>query len=181
MMSDEAVKKGSGFWRVVWRLFLGACVLVAAVWVGGFVLTLVMEHRYEREIEKIRVAGEPVTFKEFWEDLPEISEQENAARYYEAALSLMVWDPNILEVMGDFSDGFKEFPAAELAPEDRREIERYLEENSPAYDWADQAAKMPRCQCSHGVGGRISSDSYNYRKLLKLTDFMPRGVFPGGE
>ncbi|MBN2378029.1 MAG: hypothetical protein JXD22_16650 [Sedimentisphaerales bacterium] len=172
MKNDEEVKKGLGFWRVVWRLFLGACVLIAVAWVSGFVLTAVMEHRYEREIEKIRAAGEPVTFKELWEDLPEISEQENAARYYEAALSLMVWDDGTGDVLDILNDCFKALPAEELASADHKILERYLEENSLAFDMVDQAAKMSRCQFSSGVGYSVDvgySHSFSKaRKLIKL-------------
>ena len=172
-MCKSDKKKKSTFKKI---RSIAICVLLAVI-VGGFILSLVMEHRFEREIEKIEAAGEPVTFDEMWEGLPEISERENAARYYKAALSLMIRRYLEYDLINTVVYGYVNFPEVELTQEKMKMIENHLEENLLAFDLVDQAAQIPAClYCTRleNSDDFYSRDLGKGRHLIKLLSLRTR-------
>ena len=132
------------------------CVLLVVV-TGYFVLSLVMEYKFEREIEKIQEMGEPVTFDELWGDLPYSKRQENALQYYNAAFSLLIWRTDHAT------------PMEIIIQQDKEELEKCLEENSLVFEMADQAAKISHCQFSREMKKATLDDTSSLSGARLLT------------
>ena len=88
-MEDEMKKKSQLGRKILRRLgyTLGIVIVLGGlVWV---VWNHLATKKLGSEIDKIRAAGEPLTYKDLIEGIPKIEEKENAGRYYAAALELV--------------------------------------------------------------------------------------------
>jgi L-rhamnose mutarotase len=141
--------------RPLWRRILRGMGITAAVLIAVGVLVwsiwnYTATKSLRNELAKIRAAGEPLTFKELKEGLPEINEEENAGRYYAAALELQIRKA-ISEV---FSDDFYEYLRVPDDQKDKTVLEkvgRILEANRDVLELLDRAASMPQQDWDNGI------------------------------
>ena len=89
-MESEKKKKRPLWRRILRGMGITAAVLIAVVVLVWSIWNYTATKSLRNELAKIRAAGEPLTFKELKEGLPEIDEEENAGRYYAAALELQI-------------------------------------------------------------------------------------------
>ena len=148
---ESEKKKNRPLWRRILRgIGITAAVLIAVVVLVWSIWNYTATKSLRNELAKIRAAGEPLTFKELKEGLPEIDEEENAGRYYAAALELQIRKA-ISEV---FSDDFYEYFRVPDDQKDKTVLEkvgRILEANRDVLELLDRAANMPQCDWDSGI------------------------------
>ncbi len=149
-MESEKNKKRPLWRRILRGIGITMAVLIAVVVLVWSIWNYTATKSLRNELAKIRAAGEPLTFEELKDGLPEIDEEENAGRYYAAALELQIGKA-ISEV---FSDDFYEYLRVPDDQKDKTVLEkvgRILEANRDVLELLDRAASMPQCDWDSGI------------------------------
>ncbi|MCK5269137.1 MAG: hypothetical protein KAJ46_00075 [Sedimentisphaerales bacterium] len=148
-MEPEQKKKRPLWRRILRGMGITAAVLIAVVVLVWSIWNYTATKSLRNELAKIRAAGEPLTFKELKEGLPEIDEEENAGRYYAAAMELQMRKA-FLEVSDEFYEYFH-------APDDKKDetvlekVGKALEANREVLELLDRAANMPQHDLDCGI------------------------------
>ena len=144
-MEEEMKKK-----RQIGRKILSHLVYTLAILIVlGVLVWVVWNHiatrNLCREIDKIRAAGEPLTFKDLVEGIPKIEEKDNAGRYYAAALELLDEEESN-KVHEEFIDNYIHAPEKDRDKKILDQAGKFLQENEEVINLLDKAAEMPACQ-----------------------------------
>lgn len=173
-------------WRRVLKWTLRVVLaLVVVAGVGWGIFSYVSSRALEAEIAKLRAAGQPLTFAEWEKSLPKVSEADDAAPFYRAALALRrrSTDDRVYELID-----WVKADAAQLAASgpSAAEFERVLAENALALEMADRGSALPQCAydfgLANGVGAvlpQLSSARSLCRLLYLRTMWLARQGKPG--
>ncbi len=96
----------------------------------------------QAELDKIKVAGEPMTLEEIIP--PEVPDEENAALLYQRAFEELSWSEGDVNILGNLGRSIAEPPRSE-APS-MATIERIVANNTTALALLENAAKRPECR-----------------------------------
>ncbi len=184
--SSEAPKPRKPLWRRILKWTIRAAVaLIVLLAVAWGIFSYVSSRALEAEIAKLRAAGQPLTFAEWEKSLPKVSEADDAAPFYRAALALRrrSADDRLYEliewVKADTAQLVASGPSA-------AEFEQVLAENALALEMADRGSALPQCAydfgLANGVGAvlpQLSSARSLCRLLYLRTMWLARQGKPG--
>ncbi len=142
-MEPEKKKKRPLWRRILRGMGITAAVLIAVVVLVWSIWNYTATKSLRNELARIRAAGEPLTFKELKEGLPEIDEKENAGRYYAAALELQICS----SISSAYDDLREKYLIASESQKDKAILDKVgeaLEANREVLELLDRAANMPQ-------------------------------------
>ncbi len=147
--------------RIARRLGIVLGMLGVIAFTANVIWGYVETRRLNAEIAAIKAAGEPLTFRDLDAGWPEVSEEDDAGPFYEAALALVrgrtaseLWD-----AYEAYGNALRKSPTSRPASDVTQRIERHLADNALALDMLDRGAERPACgfkigvQC--GIGGSL--------------------------
>ena len=159
-------------WRRVlkWTLRTIVAVIVLAIiaWTAADYLAA---RELNREVEKIRAAGEPTTFEALARRRPQVAEAEDAARFYGAAL-LLQEDVERMEQMSAWIRGAWLKPIPMTQKEVMQATQEILDHNSLALQMVDRGAALPACAMDMGMQYGVNAAIAKFgpaRNLARLT------------
>jgi hypothetical protein len=150
-MNEAMNKKQPLSW---WRRILLAVVLIAMAVLALLILTdYLMERQLGDEIIKISQAGEPITFLDLQANLNQSSTGEDAARYYEEALSNIPSGDleNLSRVNTFYRKSIVSLPANQFPSEINERITQNLAKLQPVLEKFDKAGTLPLLQFDMGI------------------------------
>ncbi len=165
-MNEQSDERANAFrirkplWRRVlkWTIRVVVAVVVVAA-VGWGIFSYVSAKVLEAEIDKLRAAGQPMTFAEWEKSRPKVAEADDAAPFYKAALALRrrPTDTDVAELGNRLRDpSNREGP---LPGDLVGEIEQVLGDNALALEMVDRGSALPQCAydfgLSAGIGGML--------------------------
>ncbi len=89
-MNEEILVKKPLWRRILKKLIIVSVFLIVLIILVMSVWNYTASRALKKEISQIRNAGQPVTFEDLEARLPAVSDQDNAARFYQAGMALMV-------------------------------------------------------------------------------------------
>jgi hypothetical protein len=137
--------------RIVRKIVLAVIGLVLLAIVVLSVWNYIESKQLNEEIAKIRATGEPVTFEELKARLPPINEAQNAARYYEAGMSLLLQPKDITNCREELRKALETCPTSQPAEELLKQTDRLLADNRETLEMFDKGAALPACRFDPGV------------------------------
>ena len=145
-MDDSVKKRKSIWWHVVRILSIVGSICIIGV-VGIIIFNLVTRSKLRAEIHKIRAAGEPTSYKELKDVLPEVVEKDNAAPLYSAGLVLMrhMESEKFIEVTRACDGSCEEHPGKKSESEVMKAFGELLEDNQEAISFFERGADLPEC------------------------------------
>jgi hypothetical protein len=136
----------------LWRRFLRYLIRDTAL---ALVVVLVVfaswdyasARRLRAEIDRIRAAGEPISFGDLGGSSPKIPDAENAGRLYEAAMALAsrVDNDRLDRLRRQYLDVAAVWPREAPSHSLEEEAELFLKEHRRAIEFCHQAASVDKC------------------------------------
>jgi hypothetical protein len=147
-------------WRriVKWILCIAVTLIVLLV-VAWSTWNYLATRDLQAEVQKIRAAGEPVTFAQLAEQRPKPSEDQDAAPYYGAALLLQRNSEQLWDALAKCHE-IAEDRQAELPADLVASIQDLLAQNGLALEMIDRGGALPACDfdigVEHGIGSALA-------------------------
>jgi len=133
-------------WRKLWR---PAAILLAALIIAHLVLNVIAGRRLERELNRLRAEGAPLTLAEAAP--PAVPDSENAALLYTRAFRGFGWprasedeDHELVARFLSTVNGIEDYPPG-IAPT-MAEVEAVLARHKADFSLLDQASRRPACR-----------------------------------
>ncbi|NQU76770.1 MAG: hypothetical protein HQ546_10710 [Planctomycetes bacterium] len=169
-------KVGKSLWRrlLKWTFRVIVVLLVIAAITWG-IFNYSSAKALEDELSKIQAAGQPLTFTQLDQSLPKISETDDAAPYYKAAMALHC--SSIDKRVADLLDKLKNLAQTRettIHPEVAAEIESVLAANALSLEMIDRGSQRAQCAYNFGLSNGIAvmlpqlSDARALARVLSL-------------
>ena len=147
---STSAKFGKPLWRRVAKWTFRIAVVLAAILVLAWSVGNYMSARaLQGEVDKIRAAGEPLTFRDLNSSEKKVNEADDAGPYYRAALALVRREKDVQELLGRFHEA--EEKGGPALPELLADTQRLIEENRLALEMVDRGSALPGCSYDVGI------------------------------
>ena len=154
---DKQPKARKPLWRRIlkWTLRVVVGLLVIAA-IGWGIFSYTSAKALEDEIAKIQAVGQPLTFAQLDRSRPKVSEADDAAPYYKAALALRRSSTHerVAELLNKLK-GFAETRGTTIHPEVAAEIESVLAANALSLEMIDRGSQRAQCAYDFGLSNGI--------------------------
>jgi hypothetical protein len=129
------------------RITVAVIVLAIVAWTAADYLAA---RALDREVEKIRAAGEPTTLEELAKSHPQPPEADDAAPFYGAALLLQADIEQMRNIHTTICGAWLKPPP--MTPEEIMQAARQvLDHNALALEMVDRGAARPACSIDMGM------------------------------
>jgi HAMP domain-containing protein len=145
-MNEQTVTPKPRWRRILRKIFIGVAIFVAVIITSLAIWNFIAARQLKNEIAKIRAVGQPITLADLEAELPQVSEADNAARFYLAGLDLLVSKNEIGNLHGNPCSGKQcptTAPTTLLSKTELEKAQTLLSANQPALDLFDQGAELP--------------------------------------
>ena len=166
-MNNQANPKTPKTRKPLWRRILKwtfrvVVVLVVLVVLAWAIWSYTAARELGNEIDRIRAAGQPLTFAQLEASWKTVEYADDAGPLYAAAIDLFNWHDEADRAFKTGNEFIYEFPRAILAgkdvpPEMVAQVRKSLEENRLALEMLDRGAAKSGCDYQFGVEYGISA------------------------
>lgn len=153
--------------RRTFRIAIAGAIVLAVAWTT---MEYLAARDLNRQVEKIRAAGEPISFAQLARSYPRPAEDEDAGRFYGAAILLQEDTKGAAEVQSELQESLRKGPL-QSAQETLRAIQPILDRNTLALQMVDRGAAMSGClfdmDLRYGMSATLAKIS-QIRSLARL-------------
>ncbi len=160
------LKKPLWRWLTKWsvRVFVVLVVFIAVAW---SLWNYWAARSLRNEIERIKAAGEPITFRDLTASLEEVDQANDAGPFYAAATAMVRGKYIDWKIKESFNIAASEetLPSPELL----EKVEQLLETNHIALELLDKGRELSGCDIDAGFDHGIDVGFYNLQPAKTLT------------
>ncbi len=164
-MNNELTTKKPLWRRVLRKILFAAIFLIVLGIIVSSAWNYILTRQIKTEIQKIRAAGQPVTFEDWEAQLPKIDDAQNAARYYKAAMDLLL--PQIKDDYGHLWLDNSKYSTVQTL-QIQKEVKLVLEACRLSFELVDTGAKLPACRDELWIKNGMEQDLGKLRLIRQM-------------
>ncbi len=167
-MSDQTAPNTRLHRRIISWIAKGFIALLLLALLARFVLGYIAAGDMRDALQAVAQSGDPLTFDDLDALTPAAPPQQDAARYYNAAISLML-DFNEEHLLSVYVDALQTWPPTIPDKAFFDQADQALQNNRQFFNLIDQGAALPHCRFDLGI-------RYGFDQPLKILSRIRQAV-----